>query len=197
MHPTADTLERELGRSDGERERTPVALERAYLTFAHEVRVWIRARGGARLRLVFDVDDVDQEVWLRVTQSYSSFDPQRGSLRSWVFGITQHTLFDLLRRQRAAPVSLDDPADGTLDTLAFELGSEREVCPNQGLPEPFLKELATLSAADGDLLRICALEGRSTIDAAHELSISASAARKRWLRLRRRLAQRTYLVAQR
>ena len=159
-------------------------LERTYLAHALDVRSWIRARISSNLRASLDLDDVAQEVWLRVARSYDRFDPRRGPVRSWVFGIMQHTLCDFLRRSRTAPMSLDEPP---------ELAAAAAPC--QGSTERLLEELATFSSADRELVRICAFEGRSTCEAARELAISSAAARKRWSRLRSRLARRTGLAA--
>ena len=197
MQTTVDScgLDRIEACAQGREESTRPTLDRIYLSLAVEVRIWIRARSGSSLRAVLDVDDVAQDVWLRVAQSYSRFDSQRGSFRAWVYRITQHTVFDLMRTLRSAPSSLDDPGAWIPEAPAVAPLSSTSRGARQDLPECFLAELATLSAADFELLRICGLEGRPTCEAARELALSDSTARKRWLRLRNRLARRTGLAA--
>ena len=197
MQTTVDSCQRELTDQftpDEEASARPT-LDGIYLSLAVEVRIWIRARAGSSLRTLQDVDDVAQDVWLRVAQSYSRFDSQRGSFRAWVYRITQHTVFDLMRTLRSAPSSLDDPGARIPEAPAVEPLPATSRGTRQDLPECFLAELAALSAADRELLRICGLEGRPTCEAARELALSDSTARKRWLRLRNRLARRPGLAA--
>jgi len=180
------------GASGGRRERAPRALDQAYVELAPEVRAWIKTRSSLRLRTMLEDEDIAQEVWLRVALSFARFDPERGSFRSWIYRITQHTLLDLLRALRATPLRLEEAEAGSsaaLECAPLGAGASEES------PTPLLAELAAMPPEDRRLLWICAVEGRPSTAAARELAISESAARKRWLRLRRRLARRTDLAA--
>jgi RNA polymerase sigma-70 factor (ECF subfamily) len=65
------------------------------------------------------VEEVVQEVFLRLWTRAQSFDPQRGKLLSWLLTITHHRAVDELRRRRSQPeldglqeqlASADEPA---------------------------------------------------------------------------------------
>src|SRR6266498_5266285 len=49
------------------------------------------------------VEEVVQEVFLRLWTRAASFDPQRGKLLSWLLTITHHRAVDELRRRRSQP----------------------------------------------------------------------------------------------
>lgn len=46
-----------------------------------------------------DVQDLTNDVFLRMVESLRSFEPARGSFRAWLFGIAHHRLVDYRRRQ--------------------------------------------------------------------------------------------------
>ena len=50
--------------------------------------------GGDRLVC----EDLNQETWLAAIDSIEDFDPQRGNLKSWVFGIARNKAMQHLRR---------------------------------------------------------------------------------------------------
>jgi RNA polymerase sigma-70 factor (ECF subfamily) len=66
-------------------------------------------------------EDVAQETFLRAWRHGTRFDPRKGSVRSWLFKITQNLAIDALRMRRAEPVDPetllahlaldDDPVD--------------------------------------------------------------------------------------
>ncbi len=45
-------------------------------------------------------EDLNQETWLAAIESIDDFDPQRGSLRGWLFGIARNKAVAHLRRQK-------------------------------------------------------------------------------------------------
>lgn len=59
------------------------------------------------------VEEVVQEVFLRLWTRASGFDPQRGKLLSWLLTITHHRAIDELRRRRSQPET-----DGLQDRIA-------------------------------------------------------------------------------
>ena len=73
------------------------------------------------------VEEVVQEVFLRLWTRAQTFDPQRGKLLSWLLTITHHRAVDELRRRRAQPVvdgldeqlaSREEPASDPSETYA-------------------------------------------------------------------------------
>ena len=56
-----------------------------------------------------DVEDIAQEIFLKVFRHLQSFDPERGvKLTTWVFSIARNHCFDILKRRKATPASLDN-----------------------------------------------------------------------------------------
>lgn len=73
------------------------------------------------------VEEVVQEVFLRLWTRAESFDPRRGKLLSWLLTITHHRAVDELRRRRSQPeqdglqdqiASLDEPASDPSETYS-------------------------------------------------------------------------------
>jgi RNA polymerase sigma-70 factor, ECF subfamily len=48
-------------------------------------------------------EDVVQETLVRAWKAADSFDPERGSVSTWLFAIARNAVIDLRRRQRARP----------------------------------------------------------------------------------------------
>ena len=73
------------------------------------------------------VEEVVQEVFLRLWTRAQTFDPQRGKLLSWLLTITHHRAVDELRRRRSQPevdgldeqlASKEEPASDPSETYA-------------------------------------------------------------------------------
>jgi RNA polymerase sigma factor (sigma-70 family) len=71
------------------------------------VRRFQRAVFGLALTILADrasAEDVSQEVFVRAWRSAATFDARRGSVLSWLLGITRNAAIDTLRLKRADPV---------------------------------------------------------------------------------------------
>jgi RNA polymerase sigma factor (sigma-70 family) len=83
---------------------------------------------GLARQIVRDVhlaEDVVQEVFTAAWSGAATYDPDRGSVRAWVLGLTHHKSVDAVRRHqrhagRAAGV-------GALDVIANEVDVEQDV----------------------------------------------------------------------
>ncbi len=68
-------------------------------------------------------EDALQEVFVRVWQKASTYDPARGQFATWLMGVTRNMCIDQLRRLRARPQAAD-PADesgvGLLEELLLD-----------------------------------------------------------------------------
>jgi RNA polymerase sigma-70 factor (ECF subfamily) len=101
--------------------RTDPGLRRAWIAHAPELRRF----AAARLRDRHRAEDAVQETFLRAWRAADRFDPERGSLRTWLFGIMRNLLIDVARanvvRQQVAMTAIDvempDGVDATLDAL--------------------------------------------------------------------------------
>lgn len=60
-------------------------------------------------RFASDVEDIAQEIFLKVFRSIGSFDPLRGvKFSTWVYTFVKNHCFDVLKKRRLHVVALDD-----------------------------------------------------------------------------------------
>jgi RNA polymerase sigma-70 factor (ECF subfamily) len=140
--------------------------------------------GFARQRGLQDADaaDLTQEVFLAVSRKAGRwhYDPQRGSFRGWLYGVTRNLLAKSQQRRRSQPV-------GSGGTDAQQRLAEQ---PNPGndmedaWEQEFQRQLFRLAAdrvrdqfADTTWQAFwrTAVEGQSAADAAAELGLSVGA----------------------
>ena len=106
----------------------PVAVELAYDRYGGIAY-------GLAQRILSDPDqaeDVVQEVFLRVWNNPASFDPIRGSFRTWLLTLIRNRSIDVLRgrHRRALPIELPadlkdaSPSSDPWQTLALNLEQE-------------------------------------------------------------------------
>ena len=71
-------------------------------------------------RFAADVEDITQDIFIKLFRALPQFDSQRGTrLSSWVFTFVKNYCFDVLKRRRLPTISLDGGADGgTLPIIA-------------------------------------------------------------------------------
>jgi RNA polymerase sigma-70 factor (ECF subfamily) len=174
---------------DGDRAR----LDDLYRRVAPSIYAWAALRLRGAVGRCLQPDDLVQEVWLRALVSFSSFDPETASFRRWVYGIVHNVMHEALR---------------TLNRLAHERGGvERDgstVFDVEGIPDEitsltdrmardqaircFMERVEALDPEDRDLVSLRGLEGLPFKDVARCLRVNEATARKRWERLRTKLA---------
>ena len=106
----------------------------------HQSRVF-----GLAWTLLGDPDlaeDVAQETFLRAWRHGTDFDPRKGSVRSWLFRITQNLAIDALRMRRAEPMAPETLLahlaldDDPVDHITRLEDAERMRAAVRGLPTP-------------------------------------------------------------
>jgi RNA polymerase sigma-70 factor (ECF subfamily) len=78
---------------------------------------------GLGLRLTGDsgmAEELVQETFLRLWRGAQRFDPERGSVRTYIFTIARRAAVDLLRRSASRPLPTGHAADRQLDLLEGE-----------------------------------------------------------------------------
>lgn len=77
-----------------------------------------------------NTEDVVSQVFMKVCSHLSGFDPERASLRTWIFRITDNALIDFYRRQRPG-VSFDNEENGLDRVLSvhFDEQYDRQIAP--------------------------------------------------------------------
>ncbi|MFC4033342.1 RNA polymerase sigma factor [Streptomyces polygonati] len=129
-------------------------------------------------------DDLLSEVWLRAFAGRSGFDPARGTVRGWLFGVARHVLAAHWRDAEVAgppgpgPEPVADPwqaVDQRLDAAAVG---------------PLIRStLAGLPYVERELLLLVAWEQLTPAEAAAVVGIPQGTARSRLHRARTRLRE--------
>jgi RNA polymerase sigma-70 factor (ECF subfamily) len=131
--------------------------------FSHALRLV----GGDRQR----AEDLVQETLLRAWRHPDALDPERGSVRAWLFTTARHLAIDAWRR-RSARVSevvtdtLPEPAADDETDRAVEAWTVAEA-------------LARLSVPHREVLVECFYRGRSVAEASARLGIPAGTVKSR------------------
>lgn len=79
---------------------------------------------GTRFR--HEVEDIAQDVFLKVFRALAQFDPQRARFTTWVYTFVRNHCYDVLKKRRLPQTSLT-AADGDLPQR--ELPDDRELRP--------------------------------------------------------------------
>lgn len=109
-------------------------------------------------------EDVTALAFERAYRKWDRFDPKRGSARGWLFGIARNAALDELRkRKHETPLTHDPIAPDDGDPGA---GLERE--------QLVTKALATLPAADRELVSLKFFAGLNNLEIAETTGISPS-----------------------
>lgn len=127
-------------------------------------------------------EDVTQEVFLALLQTAKRFDPLRGNLLSFLYGIARNQVLRRLETKRPQELGHleDDPAAGDL----LEDLTRRETV------EHVRRAVLSLPPLYREVLALCDLEGASYEEAAEAISCPVGTVRSRLSRGRALLAQK-------
>ena len=135
-----------------------------------------------------EAEDLLGRVWVEAYASRRSFDPARGSSRSWLFGVARHVLLRHWRDRRP------DLADPMLTTTPVDPWDEVDArLDSAALAGPLRAALGDLPEVDREMLLLIAWEQFTPTEAAAVVGIPAATARTRLHRARSRM--RTALEA--
>lgn len=129
-------------------------------------------------------DDLLADVWLAAFSARDRYDPDLGSVRGWLFGITRHVLQTYYRRNRLRSLlgRVDRPTD---ETAAVDARLDAAALV------PALREaLRSLPPVERELLLLVAWEQLTPSEAGQVLGIPAGTARSRLHRARQRMDER-------
>jgi RNA polymerase sigma-70 factor, ECF subfamily len=126
-------------------------------------------------------EDVTQEVFLALLQTGKRFDPLRGNLLSFLYGIARNQVLRRLETKRPQESGdLDDPAAGDL----LEDLTRRETV------EHVRRAVLSLPPLYREVVALCDLEGASYEEAAEAINCPVGTVRSRLSRGRALLAQK-------
>jgi RNA polymerase sigma factor (sigma-70 family) len=116
-----------------------------------------------------DADDLTAETFVDAFRRRASFDPARGQVRPWLFGIAtrlvaQHRRAEARRYRALARIPAEPDPGGHDEQVAAQVSA-------QARREPLLRALAGLSDEDRDVLLLVAVGGLSYQEVAVALSI--------------------------
>lgn len=149
----------------------------------HEHHAFVRSV-AARWVAREDVDDLTQQVWLRVFRSRTEF-LSLAKRSSWLYRITLNTARDDFRRRRRRPWGYQEPIEAALelcDVGATPLSLALDAEKAQGIRAA----VGALPPLYGDAMRLF-LRGVTGADAARALGISRGALKSRIHRAKRML----------
>ena len=130
--------------------------------------------------------DLTADVFLAAIDNAHTYDPRRGPVVAWLYGVGRNTIAAEVRRRsrelhavrRISGQRLLEPA--SVARIEERLDAERE-------SRRLYRALAELGEADRALLELVALDGLSVADAARSLGVKPATARVRLHRSRARL----------
>ncbi|MFI6093961.1 RNA polymerase sigma factor [Lentzea sp. NPDC051213] len=133
-------------------------------------------------------DDLVSETFLAAMRGKQGYDPERGSVVGWLYGIATN----LLRGHAKREVRLLRTAERYGIDLAVAESLEHTVVSRidaRSHLRLIAGELAKMSDGDRDLLLLVSLAGLTVQEAAQALDVNASTARSRLHRLRTKLKE--------
>jgi RNA polymerase sigma-70 factor (ECF subfamily) len=128
-----------------------------------------------------DADDVVQELFLALIQNARGYDPERGELRSYLYGLARRLI--LRRLPSEAPVNDDAPELAVEDDPFERLDLEQRL-------ELVRTAVAALPACYREVVVLCDLEEMSYADAAVTMGCGVGTVRSRLHRARAMLLSR-------
>jgi RNA polymerase sigma-70 factor (ECF subfamily) len=161
------------------------AVELSTDTAWAELHTNIRGFVARRVRQPADVDDIVQQVFLRVHQALPTL-RDADKLPAWIYQTTRRTIVDYYR----APAQRREvPAGTAIDVVPEEQSVDVTVDEHE---ESALQELARcldplmkkLGVADQEALRLVEFEGLTQVEAAGRLGLSVSGMKSRVQRAR-------------
>lgn len=146
------------------------------------IRPWVAQRVGPA-----DVDDVMQEVWIRMHRSLHQL-RTRDVLVGWVRGIARSAVADHQRMRMRHPLVRGEDATETTIGASTDAGDDHgDGDPGALLTNAMVVFVAALPRAYREALTLTELEGLTQAKAAEILGISLPAMKSRVLRGRERL----------
>jgi RNA polymerase sigma-70 factor (ECF subfamily) len=129
-------------------------------------------------------EDLNQEVWLQAISSIERFDPQKGELRDWLFGIARRRVALHFRRLSTPNVSFDeDSIDAADDSLLLPQEIMERVERRRLVRAAFI----AIPLSHQHVLRQKYIDGRSVQEIAAAMTMTAKAVESRLSRARARL----------
>jgi RNA polymerase sigma-70 factor, ECF subfamily len=149
-----------------------------------------RRRQGALYRFALHMsgsasvaEDVTQEVFLAILREECGFDPERGTLSGYLFGIARKVVLRHLERGRVDVALELEADDGTMPELALDDDPLIDLTHREGI-EALLRAVQALPRRYREVVVLCDLEEVDYADAAVALACPIGTVRSRLHRAR-------------
>jgi RNA polymerase sigma-70 factor, ECF subfamily len=130
-------------------------------------------------------EDVTQDVFLALMREGCQFDPERGTVRSYLYGMTRHRVLRRLERERAH-VSIEDE-DGEAEELPSAADDPFADLARDELVELVRQAVLSLPAHFREVIVLCHLQELNYAEAAEVVSCPVGTVRSRLARAREML----------
>jgi RNA polymerase sigma-70 factor (ECF subfamily) len=171
----------------------PEKLGDLYSRILPALYAWASLRIRPQFRRVLSAEDLVQDVWLRCSQAFASFDPAKASFRAWVFAVAKNVLFEVQRRafHQTRERTPEGHTSGVraIHEVPAEVTSLTERVRRDETIRAFLERVAQLDEHDRRTLIHCGFEELPLREAAERMDVSRDALAKRWQRLRDRMRE--------
>jgi RNA polymerase sigma factor (sigma-70 family) len=183
-----------------------------FLRVAEPLQLWAGFRIHAGLRPWLDPEDLVQETCIRAFTHFASFDHERGSFRTWIFGIATKVLLQQLRalgrqgrrggeagRSDGEPIvgrraaGLGHPELPDVHALLDSVSSITSKVARREALAAVLEEVRLLEREERWLLIYRGLERLPFAEIGARLGLHPEAVRARWRRLLERLRRQPQL----
>jgi RNA polymerase sigma-70 factor (ECF subfamily) len=132
-------------------------------------------------------DDLTQEVWLQAIACVEKFDPRKGELRDWLFGIARRRVALHFRRLSSSSVSLVDDSTEALEPADDALLLPQEVMEQCERIRLVRAAFIAIPQTYQLVLRQKYIDGRSVQEIAAAMATTAKAVESQLSRARARL----------
>jgi RNA polymerase sigma factor (sigma-70 family) len=143
-----------------------------------------------RTRSAEQAAELTAEVFAAAFEGWRRYEPERGPVRGWLFGIANHKLADSVRHRRVVDVARRRLGMERLDLDDAELERAEELADLERSGQPLSALVEDLPEGERQAVLARVVDERSYVELAAELQISRATARKRVSRGLARLAGR-------
>ncbi|MGF1503720.1 MAG: RNA polymerase sigma factor [Anaerolineae bacterium] len=159
-------MEISLSAQQGERHLTAAAFGELYEATFDRIYSFVRYQVADDAL----ADDITAQVYERVLHGYARFDPQRGSLINWLFGIARNVVREHRRQQRRQPTL---PLDA-LRERAHESRRPEQIVAERERSDRLLHAVAGLKPREREILALKFGAGMTNRQIAAVLDLSES-----------------------
>jgi RNA polymerase sigma-70 factor (ECF subfamily) len=134
-------------------------------------------------------EEVTQDVFMVVMGSAKKYDPKRGSITAYLYGVARNFVLRRLEQERCYLTALDDPESEYADIAADDHDALRDLTRNERI-ESLRKAVLALPPAYREVVVLCDLHELDYAEAAMALDCAIGTVRSRLHRARALLTEK-------